>query len=142
MLVFLTTIGGRRKQMKAAPTTQSFRLLYGWMVVLLLFCGTYHLQAASKDEQFTVNGVMYKVTDATNFYVTALGVADDNTLAEIDIPAQVKNNDETFTVTAYGGLGWTKDSHAKVIKLPETVTSIMGSAFSNYKNLTDFYIPK
>ena len=142
MLVFLTTTGGRRKQTKAAPITESFRLLYGWMVALLLFCGTYHLQAASKGEQFTVNGVMYKVTDATNFYVTALGVADANTLTEIDIPAQVKNNDETFTVTAYGGLGWTEDSHAKVIKLPETVTSIMGSAFSNYKNLTDFYIPK
>lgn len=113
------------------------------MVGWLPSCSSVELiQAASKGEQFTVNGVMYKVTDATNFYVTALGVADDNTLAEIDIPAQVKNNDETFTVTAYGGLGWTKDSHAKVIKLPETVTSIMGSAFSNYKNLTDFYIPK
>jgi len=40
-------------------------------------------------------------------------------------------------VTAYGGLGWTEDSHAKVIKLPETVTAIMGSAFSNYKSVTD-----
>lgn len=111
-------------------------------MVLLLFFGTCDLQAASKDEQFTVNGVIYKVTDATNFYVTALGVADDNTLTEIDIPTRVKNNDETFTVTAYGGLGWTDDWHAKVIKLPETVTTIMGSAFSNYKSVTDFYIPK
>lgn len=63
-------------------------------LLLFLFGSVFHSLAASKDEQFTVDGVVYKVTDATNFYVTALGVANDNTLTEVDIPAQVKNNEE------------------------------------------------
>lgn len=131
------TICFKEKWAQAISSFLSARQLRYRILVLLLICGAYHLHAASVNEEFTVNSVKYKVTDATNFYVTALGIADNNTLTEINIPEQVTNNDETFTVTAYGGLGWTDDWHAKIIRLPETVTTIKGSAFSNYKNVTE-----
>ncbi len=139
---FKALLSGMLRRKVDTPPNRNLLIRRGWAVALFITFGICHLDAASVGEEFTVGGVKYKVTDATNFYVTALGVADDNTLEEIDIPQQVKNNDETFTVTAYGGLGWTDDWHAKVIKLPESVTTINSSSFSNYKTLTDFYIPK
>lgn len=142
MLVLIASSCRTKRLKRTFPSPNLFCLLCGWIFLLFLIWNPYELFAASVNEEFTVNGVKYKVTDATKFYATALGVAASNTQTEVDIPSQVKNNDETFTVTTYGGLGWSDDWHAKIIRLPETVTTIKGLAFSNYTHLTDFYIPK
>lgn len=111
------------------------------LLCLLLILFSLPACADQVGDTFSKNGVQYKVTSVKPAEAKACGIDNSNTARSITIPETVQNGDMTYTITSYGGDGWFEDWHVKEIRLPKTVTKINSSAFTNNRNLADFYIP-
>lgn len=87
---------------------------------------------------FTVGGIKYNVTDSAARHVE---VISNTNLYNVTIPATVKCDTTTYTVTAIGEKAFYNSTKIYSITLPETVVSIGASAFYEASNLYDIALP-
>jgi len=98
---------------------------------------------------FTVDGVTYTITDATNktvaigaeagtFYTPAINTSTTGTFT---IPSSVSYNGDNYAVTAIADYAFYKCSSITSVTIPNTITSIGNAAFSNCLGLTTVTIP-
>lgn len=104
------------------------KFLHKLLVFALLFVAVITQASA----EFTVNGVVYRITDtgvAVNNFVT------DNTLNGIvNIPEEVQYGSTTYKVTGIDHLG-IRAKDIKEISLPGTIKDIASFTFENCNNL-------
>jgi uncharacterized repeat protein (TIGR02543 family) len=95
---------------------------------------------------FTVDGVTYTITDATNKTVavgTQSGTAaiSTSTTGEFTIPSSVSYNGDNYAVTAIGENAFYACSYLTTVNIPNSVTSIGYYAFFSCGNLASITIP-
>lgn len=104
------------------------KFLHKLLVFALLFVGVITHALA---ESFTVNGVVYRITDTG---VTVNNLAKDNNLNGIVyVPEQVQYGSTTYKVTGIGCFENNKD--IREISLPGTIKNIANWTFYNCNNL-------
>lgn len=87
---------------------------------------------------FTVDGIKYNVTDSAARHVE---VISNTNLYTVTIPATVKCDTTTYTVTAIGTKAFYQSSKIYSVTLPETIVTIGTSAFREASNLYDIALP-
>lgn len=103
------------------------KFLHKLLVFALLFVGVITQASA---EAFTVNGVVYRITDTG---VAVNNLATDNNLNGIVyVPEEVQYGSTTYKVTGIDYLG---NRDIKEISLPGTIKKIADRTFMNCKNL-------
>lgn len=103
------------------------KFLHKLLVFALLFVGVITQASA---EAFTVNGVVYRITDTG---VAVNNLAKDNNLNGIVyVPEEVQYGSTTYKVTGIDYLG---NRDIKEISLPGTIKKIADRTFMNCKNL-------
>lgn len=103
------------------------KFLHKLLVFALLFVGVITQASA---EAFTVNGVVYRITDTG---VAVNNLATDNNLNGIVyVPEEVQYGSTTYKVTGIDYLG---NKDIKEISLPGTIKKIADRTFMNCKNL-------
>lgn len=103
------------------------KFLHKLLVFALLFVGVITQASA---EAFTVNGVVYRITDTG---VAVNNLATDNNLNGIVyVPEEVQYGSTTYKVTGIDYLG---NRDIKEISLPGTIKKIADQTFMNCKNL-------
>lgn len=103
------------------------KFLHKLLVFALLFVGVITQASA---EAFTVNGVVYRITDTG---VAVNNLATDNNLNGIVyVPEEVQYGSTTYKVTGIDYLG---NKDIKEISLPGTIEKITNGTFVNCKNL-------
>lgn len=103
------------------------KFLHKLLVFALLFAGVITQASA---EAFTVNGVVYRITDTG---VAVNNLAKDNNLNGIVyVPEEVQYGSTTYKVTGIDYLG---NRDIKEISLPGTIKKIADRTFMNCKNL-------
>lgn len=110
------------------------KLLSTLFALAMLLC--VHAQN-TENSNFKIDGVEYTIMGEGT-----VGVSDvDSKLAEIIIPATVKNEDKTYTVMTVEEEAF-KYSDATKIELPNTVTEIKSQGLSTCGNLTELKLPE
>jgi len=95
---------------------------------------------------FTVDGVTYTITDATNKTVaigterTQTAAISSSTVGTFTIPSSVNYNGDAYAVTAVGDCAFYNCSVMTSVTIPNTITSIGKDAFG-YTKLTSIIIP-
>ena len=99
-------------------------------------------------QTFEVDGIYYKILDATSVGVTKGKATLDegghlvgSYSGDIVIPAIVRYNDKTYIVTRIENSAFQDCSSLTFIVIPESVTSIGGSAFEGCTSLTSIDLP-
>ena len=103
----------------------------GYLTLLLL--GIFAV--STYGQEFTVDGIKYKITSATAVEIVDYAV----TGGHVEIPPTVNNGQNTYTVTAIGGEAFEDNKLTHVI-IPNSVTSIGNEAFRK-NNLRKVTIP-
>lgn len=97
--------------------------------------------ALVNNDRFTVDHIIYRIINATNYYVAACGT--DGTVSDVTIPATVVEPQEnkTYTVTEIGAVinqtSWKGVTNATI---PEGVTSLQSGAFRD-ASITTLELP-
>lgn len=108
------------------------KFLHKLLVFALLFVGVITQASA---ESFTVNGVVYRITDTG---VAVNNLAKDNNLNGIVyVPEEVQYGSTTYKVTGIDYLG---NRDIKEISLPGTIKKIANQTFRNCKNLQTVWL--
>lgn len=108
------------------------KFLHKLLVFALLFVGVITQASA---EAFTVNGVVYRITDTG---VAVNNLATDNNLNGIVyVPEEVQYGSTTYKVTGIDYLG---NRDIKEISLPGTIKKIANQTFMNCKNLQTVWL--
>lgn len=108
------------------------KFLHKLLVFALLFVGVITQASA---EAFTVNGVVYRITDTG---VAVNNLAKDNNLNGIVyVPEEVQYGSTTYKVTGIDYLG---NRDIKDISLPGTIKKIANETFRNCKNLQTVWL--
>lgn len=108
------------------------KFLHKLLVFALLFVGVITQASA---EAFTVNGVVYRITDTG---VAVHNLAKDNNLNGIVyVPEEVQYGSTTYKVTGIDYLG---SRDIKEISLPGTIKKIANQTFWNCKNLQTVWL--
>ena len=108
------------------------KFLHKLLVFALLFVGVITQASA---ETFTVNGVVYRITDTG---VAVNNLAKDNNLNGIVyVPEEVQYGSTTYKVTGIDYLG---NRDIKEISLPGTIKKIANQTFMNCKNLQTVWL--
>ena len=103
------------------------KFLHKLLVFALLFVGVITQASA---ESFTVNGVVYRITDTG---VAVNNLAKDNNLNGIvHVPEEVQYGSTTYKVT---GIDYFGNKDIREISLPGTIKKISSQTFMNCKNL-------
>lgn len=103
------------------------KFLHKLLVFALLFVGVITQASA---ESFTVNGVVYRITDTG---VAVNNLAKDNNLNGIvHVPEEVQYGSTTYKVT---GIDYFGNKDIREISLPGTIEKITNGTFVNCKNL-------
>lgn len=103
------------------------KFLHKLLVFALLFVGVITQASA---ESFTVNGVVYRITDTG---VAVNNLAKDNNLNGIvHVPEEVQYGSTTYKVT---GIDYFGNKDIREISLPGTIKKINSQTFMNCKNL-------
>lgn len=103
------------------------KFLHKLLVFALLFVGVITQASA---ESFTVNGVVYRITDTG---VAVNNLAKDNNLNGIvHVPEEVQYGSTTYKVT---GIDYFGNKDIREISLPGTIKKISSLTFMNCKNL-------
>ena len=109
---------------------------------LLLLCS---IVVSAHD--FEVDGIYYKITDATNKIVIVTYKGDnyysysDEYTGSVVIPESVYYKGTTYSVTSIGGCAFYECSGLTSIEIPNSVTSIGYNAFYKCSRLTSIEIP-
>lgn len=95
--------------------------------------------AFANAQTFTYNGINYKVTDATNFFVEV----GNNTsfIGAANIPTMVVYNSQNYTVTKIGVRAFSGASLLTSVIIPNSVITIADEAFYQCSDLTSLDIP-
>lgn len=105
--------------------------------LLFLLCSLASLAAMASG--FEVDGIEYAETEDGCCKVVRL---EDESLTDIIIPASVTCDGTTYTVTGVGESAfWGYSDQLVSVTLPNTITTIGGSAFALCSNLTSINIP-
>lgn len=108
------------------------KFLHKLLVFALLFVGVITQASA---ETFTVNGVVYRIT---NTGVAVNNLAADNDLNGIVyVPEEVQYGSTTYKVTGIDRFG---NKDIREISLPGTIKNIAGQTFMNCKNLQTVWL--
>lgn len=108
------------------------KFLHKLLVFALLYVGVITQASA---EAFTVNGVVYRITDTG---VAVNNLAKDNNLNGIVyVPEEVQYGSTTYKVTGIDYLG---NRDIKEISLPGTIKKIANQTFMNCKNLQTVWL--
>lgn len=108
------------------------KFLHKLLVFALLFVGVITQASA---EAFTVNGVVYRIT---NTGVAVNNLAADNDLNGIVyVPEEVQYGSTTYKVTGIDRFG---NKDIREISLPGTIKNIAGQTFMNCKNLQTVWL--
>lgn len=111
---------------------------------LLLVLLLYSIQSWATS--FSVDGVTYTITDATNKTV-AIGTGSSKaaisatTSGPFTVPSSVVYNAETYTVTSIGKYAFRSCHTVTAVIIPNTVTSINGYAFQGCDDMNSVTIP-
>ena len=100
--------------------------------LLLLCCSIANAQ------DFEVGGIAYKVL---SYEDNTVEVARSSYSGSITIPAQVTNNNVTYTVSSIGNLAFYNCSGLTSIEIPNSVSTIADQAFEYCTNLQSITIP-
>lgn len=103
------------------------KFLHKLLVFALLFVGVITQASA---ESFTVNGVVYRITD-TGVAVNNLAI-DNDLNGIVYVPEEVQYGSTTYKVTGIDRFG---NKDIREISLPGTIKNIAGQTFMNCKNL-------
>ena len=103
------------------------KFLHKLLVFALLFVGVITQASA---ESFTVNGVVYRITD-TGVAVNNLAI-DNDLNGIVYVPEEVQYGSTTYKVT---GIDQFRNKEIREISLPGTIEKITNSTFVNCKNL-------
>ena len=88
-------------------------------------------------QEFTIGTLKYTVTDATKHEVSVGKISDDNQPSgNIEIPSTVTSEGVTYTVTSIDDWAFGYCEGLTSLTVPNSVTTIGYSAFSQCKNLT------
>ena len=93
-----------------------------------------------KAQEFTSNGIRYRISSSTNLTVEVIAQTPKYT-GNIVIPSSVSYNTKSYTVTSIGYNAFNGCSGLTSITLPNTVTSIGNNAFYNCSKLTSITLP-
>lgn len=88
---------------------------------------------------FSYNGINYRVTDTSNFYVEVTNNPGFSGAA--NIPSTVVYNSNNYTVESIGNIAFQNCSGLTSIVIPNSVALIGGYAFANCSGLTSVTIP-
>lgn len=108
------------------------KFLHKLLVFALLFVGVITQASA---ESFTVNGVVYRITD-TGVAVNNLAI-DNDLNGIVYVPEEVQYGSTTYKVTGIDYLG---NRDIKEISLPGTIKKIANQTFMNCKNLQTVWL--
>lgn len=103
------------------------KFLHKLLVFALLFVGVITQASA---ESFTVNGVVYRITD-TGVAVNNLAI-DNDLNGIVYVPEEVQYGSTTYKVT---GIDQFRNKEIREISLPGTIEKITNGTFVNCKNL-------
>lgn len=111
------------------------------LTALLLLCCT-----AATAHDFEVDGIYYNIEDATAKTVEVTYKGDyyatyDEYSGAVNIPATVKYNGKTYSVTTIGENAFGLCYNLKSVTIPNSVTCINGDAFTHCTGLTSVTIP-
>ena len=97
----------------------------------------------AKAYDFTVGGIYYNITDATNkkVAVTYNVRYSASYTGAVTIPTQVTNGVNTYSVTGIGDFAFYYCANVTAVTIPNSVTSIGNNAFGNCTGLTSITIP-
>ena len=102
--------------------------------------------SVARASETQVDGIWYDFSDDNTATVTYQGSSSMENMDEysgsIKIPATVKYNNATYTVTSIGENAFSYCTDLKSVTLPKTVTSIGYGAFDGCSSLTSITIPK
>lgn len=99
-------------------------------------------QGVFADDDFTIDGLGFKITSQSNLEVELSSASGQETVV---VPETVNFNNRTYTVTGIGEYAfgaWLSDNITlKKIEFPQTLIVIKPYAFSRCKNLTEIKLP-
>lgn len=108
------------------------KFLHKLLVFALLFVGVITQASA---ESFTVNGVVYRITD-TGVAVNNLAI-DNDLNGIVYVPEEVQYGSTTYKVT---GIDQFRNKEIREISLPGTIEKITNGTFMNCKNLQTVWL--
>lgn len=110
------------------------------MKIKLLVLFTFIISLRSlKAQDFTIDGINYKIIDPDNFKVEV----DENSCytGNFTLPSNVQNQEETYTVTKISLGAFNGCTSLTKITIPNSVTLIEGNAFWGCSSLTEVILP-
>ena len=105
-------------------------------IILLLFTENIYAYYS-----FTVNGISYEASQATDDNVWVVSV-DDNSTGSLKIPSSVTYMYKTYQVTSISSNALSGCTGLTKVSIPYTVTSIGTNAFGGCTGLTSIEIPE
>lgn len=111
-------------------------------LLLLVVAQTAAIGAHAKLSCFYSDGIRYSFLSGKDHEVE---VTQANYSGDIDIPATVSNNDQTYTVTQIGKKAFTPaegNPGVLSVKLPATIVKICEEAFRDAEALTEINLPE
>ena len=113
--------------------TNSLRI---FIAIAMLFIVGFSVNA----QDFSVDGIFYNVTSATEPYEVEVTSGDEYS-GDVIIPESVTYNDIEYSVTAIGYHAFFESSGLTSIEMPNSITEIGDEAFSGCSGLTSIEIP-
>jgi hypothetical protein len=111
------------------------------LVAMLLIPTISWADALNVGDEFTENGIKYKVTNTSPLEAQVVSV-DTSTEGGVTIVKRVQGSDgKYYSVTEIGGNAFRDCVQVTEVSIPSTVRSIGGSAFKGCKGLTSILIP-
>lgn len=95
-------------------------------------------QGVFADDDFTIDGLGYRITSQSNLEVELSSAPNQETIV---VPETVNFNNRTYTVTGVGFHALSNKSVLRNITLPITIIKIMQDAFYGCSSLTEIQLP-
>jgi hypothetical protein len=109
------------------------------LIALCVFILPVNAFAASKDDEFTVDGSRYMIIDTENHTVSFQKPVNGQTSSysgDITVPATVESQGVTYSVTEIQSDAFANATGLTKVTLPDSVTTIPESAFAGCNSLT------
>ncbi|MCQ2078107.1 MAG: leucine-rich repeat protein [Bacteroidaceae bacterium] len=111
------------------------------MKKILLFFSAMCCMMVANAQVFIENDIKYNVTSTDNKTVEVVSNTENTYSGDVEIPATVTHEEETYSVTSIGDKAFYNCGNLTSVTIPSTVTSIGIDAFCYCGNLTSIAIP-